>query len=84
VTDIKLILDYYGGDYSLPGGQSEFAIPLSLNDLPGRWQVTAREPFSHQTAQIDFQVSNTEWALPNMGPRNVFPPMSANVKEKMK
>src|SRR5262249_14036105 len=55
------VLDYYGGDYSRSGGQAEFSIPLALNDPPGRWQVTAREPFSHQTAQIDFRVSDLEW-----------------------
>jgi hypothetical protein len=54
------VLHYYGGDYSLSGGQAEFTIPLALNDLPGRWQVTVREPFSHQTAQIDFRVSDAE------------------------
>jgi hypothetical protein len=52
------ILDYYGGDYSLSGGQAEFSIPLALNDLPGRWQVTACEPFSHQTAQASFEVTH--------------------------
>jgi hypothetical protein len=55
------VLDYYGGDYTLTGGRAEFSIPLALNDLPGRWQVTAREPFSHQTVQTGFQVSNAEW-----------------------
>jgi hypothetical protein len=52
------VLDYYGGNYSLSGGQAEFSIPLALNDLPGRWQVIAREPFSHQTAQASFEVTH--------------------------
>jgi len=55
------VLDYYGGDYALSEGQAEFSIPLALDDLPGRWQVSVREPFSHKTAQTSFQVSNTEW-----------------------
>ena len=46
-----------GETSSLPGGHAEFLIPLALDDPPGLWQVSAREPFSHQTAQTTFEVT---------------------------
>jgi hypothetical protein len=50
-------MDYYSGDLALSQGTAEFSIPLALNDLPGVWRVTAREPFAHQTASTTFVVT---------------------------
>jgi hypothetical protein len=51
------VLDYYGGDIALPAEGAEFSIPLALDDRPGAWRVTVREPFSHLTATTTFAVS---------------------------
>jgi hypothetical protein len=48
------LLDYYGGNILLRGGAAEFAVSLALDDPPGVWRVTAREPFAHQTANATF------------------------------
>ena len=50
------ILDYYGANLLLTNGSAEFAVPLALNDRPGMWRVTAREPFTHQTTSTTFVV----------------------------
>jgi hypothetical protein len=50
------ILDYYGANLPLANGAAEFSVPLALNDEAGVWRVTAREPFTHQTAAATFIV----------------------------
>jgi len=51
------IVDYYGADIPISNGAAEFAVPLALDDLPGTWRVTVREPFTHQTASATFVVT---------------------------
>jgi uncharacterized protein YfaS (alpha-2-macroglobulin family) len=51
------VVGYYGASLALVNGAGEFTIPLALNDLPGAWRVTAREPYSHQTASAVFVVN---------------------------
>ncbi len=51
------VVDYYGGTLPLSNGSAEFAVPLALNDRPGVWRVTAREPFTHQSAGVKFEVT---------------------------
>jgi uncharacterized protein YfaS (alpha-2-macroglobulin family) len=51
------IVDYYGADVPISNGSAEFAVPLALDDLPGIWRVTVREPFTHQTASTTFVVT---------------------------
>lgn len=50
------IVDYYGTNVPLTDGPLDFRVPLALNDLPGRWTVTVREPYAHQTATANFLV----------------------------
>ena len=49
-------LDYYGANLALANGAAEFSLPLALDDVPGPWRVTVREPFAHQTASKTFTV----------------------------
>jgi len=51
------VVDYYGGNLLLTSGAAEFAVPLALDDTPGVWRVTAREPFAHQTASATFELT---------------------------
>jgi uncharacterized protein YfaS (alpha-2-macroglobulin family) len=51
------VVDYYEGNIALSNGSAEFSVPLALNDLPGVWRITAREPFAHQTASTAFVVT---------------------------
>lgn len=51
------VVDYYGADVPISNGVAEFAIPLALDDMPGTWRVTAREPFTHQSAATTFVVT---------------------------
>ncbi|MCJ7502825.1 MAG: hypothetical protein MUP80_07180, partial [Acidobacteriia bacterium] len=51
------ILDYYGANLPMPNGATEFSVSLALNDQAGVWRVSAREPFSHQTASAAFVVT---------------------------
>jgi hypothetical protein len=51
------ILDYYGANLPMPNGATEFSVPLALNDQAGVWRVSAREPFTHQTAAATFVVA---------------------------
>ena len=51
------VVDYYGANLVLVNGAGDFTIPLALNDVPGAWRVTAREPYSHQTASAVFVVT---------------------------
>ena len=48
------VVDYYGADIPVSNGSAAFAVPSALNDPPGVWRVTAREPFTHQTASATF------------------------------
>ena len=50
------VLDYYGANLAVLNGVAEFSVPLALNDQAGAWRVTAREPFTHQTAAATFLV----------------------------
>jgi hypothetical protein len=52
-----VIVDYYGAEVPISNGAAEFAVPLALDDSPGVWRVTAREPFTHQTASAIFLVT---------------------------
>lgn len=51
------ILSYYGKDLLLSGGAGEFSLPLALNDAPGKWRVTASEPFTEHAASATFVVA---------------------------
>ncbi|MGH9649038.1 MAG: beta-galactosidase trimerization domain-containing protein, partial [Terriglobales bacterium] len=51
------MLDHYNGNLALVNGAAEFSILLALDDVPGTWRVTAREPFVHQTASTAFTVA---------------------------
>ncbi|HUX10710.1 MAG TPA: hypothetical protein VMW51_08695, partial [Terriglobia bacterium] len=51
------ILSYYGGNLPLQDGAARFSIALALNDQPGQWQVTAQEPYTHQTSSAIFFVA---------------------------
>ena len=51
------VLDYYGANLAVVNGVVEFSVPLALNDQAGAWRVTAREPFTHQTASATFVVA---------------------------
>jgi hypothetical protein len=51
------VLDYYGANLAVVNGAAEFSVPLALNDQAGLWRVTAREPFTHQTASATFVVA---------------------------
>jgi hypothetical protein len=51
------VVDYYGGNVLLRDGTAEFTVPLALDDPPGIWRVTAREPFAHQTASATFELA---------------------------
>jgi hypothetical protein len=48
------IVDYYGAEVPISNGRAGFAVALALDDPPGVWRVTAREPFTHQTASTTF------------------------------
>ncbi len=50
------VLPYYGTNLSLTDGHARFSIALALNDQPGKWQVTVREPYTHQTCFTTFTV----------------------------
>jgi hypothetical protein len=50
-------LDYYGANLALADGAAEFSLPLALDDVPGPWRITVREPFTHQTASKTFTVT---------------------------
>ncbi|HEV2424227.1 MAG TPA: beta-galactosidase trimerization domain-containing protein [Terriglobia bacterium] len=50
------LVDYYGTNLPLTITPLEFSVPLALNDLPGRWTVSIREPFAHQGAATHFVV----------------------------
>ena len=50
-------MDYYGANRALANGTADFTIPLAFNDVPGTWRVTAREPYTHQTASAAFILS---------------------------
>jgi len=50
-------LDYYGGNLALVNGVAEFAVPLALNDRPGVWRITVREPYTHQTTSTTFMLT---------------------------
>jgi hypothetical protein len=58
------VVEYYGTNLPLATSPQDFAVALALNDLPGRWSVTVREPYAHQTAAADFLV---ERAVPPLG-----------------
>jgi len=47
---------YYGGDVLLVHGRATFTLRLAYNDLPGRWRVIAREPFTGQSVQSEMHV----------------------------
>ncbi len=49
------ILDYYGATV-LVAGEAQVHIPTALNDEPGRWSVTVREPFTHAIATASFRL----------------------------
>jgi len=51
------VLDYYGTNLPLLNGAAEFSVSLALDDQAGVWRVTAREPFTHQTAGTTFVVT---------------------------
>ncbi len=50
-------LDHYAANLVLVNGAAEFTLPLALDDVPGPWRVTVREPFAHQTASATFTVA---------------------------
>lgn len=50
------IVGYYGTNLPLSAAPLDFRVAPALNDLPGRWTVTVREPYAHQTAAADFLV----------------------------
>ena len=51
-----ILMDYYGANLPVVNGQAEFTLPLALNDVPGVWRVTVREPYAHQTASATLVV----------------------------
>jgi hypothetical protein len=50
-------LDYYTANLPLVNSAAEFSIPLALDDVPGPWRVTVREPYAHQSASATFTVT---------------------------
>lgn len=50
------VLPYYGTNVALKNGEARDSIALALNDQPGKWQVTVREPYTHQTCSFAFTV----------------------------
>ena len=57
------IVDYYGANLPLTTAPVDFRVALALNDLPGQWSVTVREPYAHQTAAANFQVNGASRPL---------------------
>ncbi len=53
---IGKIVDYYGANLPVHNGHAEFSVYLALNDRPGLWRVTIREPFTHRTSSATFVV----------------------------
>ena len=53
------VVDYYGTNLSLTSAPQDFAVALALNDHPGRWSVTVREPYAHQAATANFLVKSS-------------------------
>ncbi len=51
------VVDYYGADLALENGKAEFTLPLALSDPPGTWRITAREPYTHQSASATLVVT---------------------------
>jgi hypothetical protein len=51
------VVGYYGDNLMLANGAAEFSVPLALDDPPGPWRVTAREPYTHQTANATFELA---------------------------
>ena len=50
------VVDCYGTNLPLTSAPLDFRVALALNDLPGRWSVTVREPYAHQAAAAKFMV----------------------------
>jgi Beta-galactosidase trimerisation domain/Beta-galactosidase len=50
------VLSYYGRNLPLENGEAQFSVALALSDQPGQWQVTVREPYTHQTCSTTFTV----------------------------
>ena len=50
------VLSYYGKNLPLQDGVARFSVAVALNDQPGEWRVTVREPYTHQTCSTTFQV----------------------------
>jgi Beta-galactosidase trimerisation domain/Beta-galactosidase len=50
------VLSYYGRNFALKDGEAQFSVALALSDQPGKWQVTVREPYTHQTCSTTFTV----------------------------
>jgi hypothetical protein len=50
------VLSYYGRNLPLKNGEAQFSVALALDDQPGQWQVTVREPYTHQTCSTTFTV----------------------------
>lgn len=50
------VLSYYSRDLPLQDGVARFSVGLALNDQPGEWRVTVREPYTHQICSTTFQV----------------------------
>jgi hypothetical protein len=50
-------IEYYGTSLAIGSEPVQFSVPLALSDPVGRWRVTVREPFAHQTAAADFVVA---------------------------
>ncbi len=51
-----MVLSYNGANPALKNGEARFSVALALNDQPGKWQVTVREPYTHQTSSATFTV----------------------------
>lgn len=50
------VVFYHGRNLQLKNGLAKLSIALALNDQPGQWQVTLREPYTHQACSATFRV----------------------------
>jgi Beta-galactosidase trimerisation domain/Beta-galactosidase len=67
------IVDYYGTNLPLTTVPLDFRVALALNDLPGRWSVTVREPYAHQTATANFLVERVPRPVARLRAQNRAP-----------
>ncbi|MGH9450099.1 MAG: hypothetical protein ACRD11_06100, partial [Terriglobia bacterium] len=50
------LIGYYGKNLPLINDTAYFSVETALNDQPGLWRVTVREPYTHQTTGATFSL----------------------------